>query len=112
MSRRRRNLSPPSEAKTEGLRRLRELLVTKTFAALARRLRCDEGTIRHYERGVRFPDTRMRRRMREEFGISENAWFPAGIIGADHDAYMGDEPATARKPDSVRIPSRRRGAKQ
>jgi len=70
----RRALLLPRDATNEGSRRLRELLRRHTFAALARRLLCDEGTVRRMAHGRGKPSRLLRCRGAEVYGIPEGAW--------------------------------------
>lgn len=77
----------PSTATTVGERQLRELVTRSTYGSIARRLRADESTIRHYARGRRRPDHEMRERLRDAYGIPTDAW---------DDPYV-TEPATTKR---------------
>lgn len=92
MARRRAKLSP-KDAKSEGERRLRELLRRQTFGAIARVLRCDESAVRFYARGKRKPNGEMRVRVRAKLGIQESAWDEP----PRDDAYETTEPPTRRR---------------
>lgn len=87
-----RALLSPSEATNEGSRLLRELHRKKlTFGAIARRLRCDEASVRRwaYEKGK--PNLQLRVRIREVLGIGEGTWDEPPK--AD---FYGSEPETQR----------------
>jgi hypothetical protein len=90
---RRRSKLEPSGATNEGARQLRELLVRQTFGALARRLRCDEGAVRHYAREKRKPNDGMRERIFTTFGIPYDAWDKP----PSSDLYAGADPVTTRR---------------
>lgn len=88
-----RQLLLPSEATTEGSRLLREQLRKHTAASLARRLRCDEKSVRAWAREEVKPSLVMRTKLSTVLGIREEAWDepPAS------DVYTGSEPATGRR---------------
>jgi len=89
----RRALLLPREATNEGARRLRELLRKQTFGGLARRLRCDERSVRSWAREENRPSLVMRARIAEVLGILEDAWDAAPAS----DVYEpGADPPTAR----------------
>lgn len=90
MSRRKTEL--PSDAKSEGQRLLRELAIKLSYAQIAKRLLCTEGAIRHYARGSRSPDRRIRERMKQAFGWEPNEWTRA----PRPDAYVESTPPTTR----------------
>src|SRR5688572_25601704 len=90
---RRRALLLPRDATNEGSRRLRELLRKHTYAALARRLRCDEGTVRRVARELGKPGLLLRARAYEVLGITEPSWDEA----PSSDVYAGEEPETTRR---------------
>lgn len=89
---RRRALLLPEDATNEGSRRLRKLLRRHSFAAIGRRLRCDERTVRRLAREEGKPSLLIRARGREVLGISELAWDEAPWS----DIYAGSEPPTMR----------------
>lgn len=89
----RRSLFSPREALNEGARRLRELLKKHTFKSLARRLRCDDKTIRMWANHTWKPSLVMRVRLRDTFGIPESAWDDAPCS----DVYAGEEPLTTKR---------------
>lgn len=90
---RRRALLLPHEAETEGGRLLRDLLRKRSFAALARQLRCDEGSIRAWAREEGKPGLQLRARAAELLGIPERAWdLPRSL-----DLYAGSEPETTKR---------------
>ena len=89
---RRRALMRPEDATNEGSRCVRVLLRRMTFGALARRLRCDERSIRRYAREEQKPDLIMRARAYRELAIPEDAWDEAPRT----DPYDNTEPSTRR----------------
>jgi hypothetical protein len=89
---RRRALLPPTEASSDGARRLRELLRKQSFGAIARRLRCDESAVRFYASEARKPNLVMRARIREVLEIPESSWDEAPVA----DPYATSEPPTRR----------------
>lgn len=91
MARRRSPLDPKATT-NEGTRLLRELLTRTTFGAIARRLRCDEGTVRHYAREKHKPEGEMRGRMFDVLGIPFDSWDQP----PSSDVYAVD-PATTRR---------------
>lgn len=82
----------PKKATNEGARRLRELLRKHSAGSLAKRLRCDEKSVRNWARGVK-PSRVHRWRIHEVLGIVVEAWDSAPAS----DCYTGAEPATTRK---------------
>lgn len=89
----RRRLLPPTEATTEGSRRLRHLLRRLTFAAVARRFRCDEGSVRRWAREEGKPSLQYRATGAVVFAIPEAAWDEPPLI----DVYATEAPPTARR---------------
>lgn len=69
-----RHLLRPDDAPNEGARRLRELLRTRTFGQIARKLGCDLSGVRRWAVGTWNPDRRMRERLWEEFAIAVEVW--------------------------------------
>jgi hypothetical protein len=90
---RRRALLLPRDARTEGSRRIREELRRQTFAAIARRLRCDEGTVRRLATEAGRPSLVLRARAADILGIPEHAWDEPPFAA---DVYSSGEPPTAR----------------
>lgn len=88
---RRRALLLPSDATNEGARRLRELLRRHSFGWIARKLRCDEKSVRTWAREEGKPNLQMRARIAQELGLPEVAW------DESPDAYAGAEPATTKR---------------
>lgn len=64
----------PETARTEGVRKLREALRTKTYAELARALGVDESAPRFWATEVRVPDRRMRDVIAERLAIAPDDW--------------------------------------
>lgn len=89
----RRALLLPQEATTEGVRLLRDLLRRHSFAALARRMRCDEGSVRAWAREESKPGLILRARGVDVLGISERAWDDP----RSSDLYAGSEPETTKR---------------
>lgn len=85
----------PEKATNEGSRRLRVLLRKHPFAAIARRLRCDESTIRRMARENGKPSLHIRARARDVLGISESAW-DEPCSAPSSDAYEGSDPPTTK----------------
>jgi hypothetical protein len=74
------------------------MILHTPIVRIARKLRCDEGCVRHYAREARSPEQRMRRRLRETFGWAEDVWNrPPGV-------ELTLEPATTRVPEISEIP--------
>ena len=92
MARRRADL-PVEQATNEGARRLRVLLLTQTFAQIARHLLCDEGAVRHYARMKRKPNAPLRKRARSVFDIPDDAWDDP----PSSDVYAAPDPPTTRR---------------
>lgn len=83
----------PVDATNEGSRQLRELLRKSTFGALARRLRCDERSVRWWASEKFKPARVMRARMKDVLSIPEDAWDDK----PSSDVYAGEDPATTRR---------------
>lgn len=88
----RRALLLPREATNDGARRLRELLRKQTFGGVARRLRCDERSVRSWAREENRPSLVMRARIRDVLGVLEDAWDDAPTS----DVYDAADPPTTR----------------
>lgn len=107
----RREVLLPGDATTLGERKLRELALTQTFAAIARRARVDETTVRRWTKGEAMPSPEMRGRLKDTLGIDVEWW----ATDVDDDAYVA-EPATTKRgssrpnrPDDARgVPTRPR----
>ena len=69
-----RKLLRADDAPTEGARRLREMLRTKTLAQLARKTACDLSAVRRWAVGERTPSGAFRERLHDALGIPEQAW--------------------------------------
>lgn len=82
-----------ADATSEGSRQLRELLRKQTFGSLARRLRCDERSVRWWASERFKPSRLMRARMFEVVAIPEDAW----DVPPSSDLYAGEDPATTRR---------------
>jgi transcriptional regulator with XRE-family HTH domain len=89
----RRELFLPHEAPNEGARILRELLRRQTFAAIARRLRCDESAVRAWARGTGKPSHLLRARAADVLAIPERSWDEP----RSSDLYAGSEPETTKR---------------
>ena len=90
----RRDLLDPKEATNDGSRLLRLLLKEHTAGAIARRMRCDERTIRMWAREESKPGLVLRARGRKVLDIDETAW------DEPPDTYVAGDPKTDRKPSS------------
>lgn len=64
----------PADARTRGVRLLRELLRRQTFGAVARRVGVDERAVRKWASEECRPGRIARARMAEVLGIPETAW--------------------------------------
>lgn len=88
----RRERLDPKAATNEGERQLREILLRQSYGQIARKAHVDESAIRHYARARRLPSFELRPKLKELFGIPEEAWEePASL-----DVYAR-EPATKRR---------------
>ncbi len=90
---RRRSKLEAADATSEGSRQLRSLLVRQTFGAVARRLVCDEGAVRHYARETRKPSHEMRVRIFDVLAIPYDSWDEP----PSSDLYAGADPSTTRR---------------
>lgn len=88
----RRAVLLPATATNEGSRRIRELLRKHTFGWIARKLTCDEKTVRAWAREDAKPSLIMRARAHERLAIDECAWDER----PRSDAYSTSDPATSR----------------
>lgn len=88
----RRALLLPRDATNEGSRLLRELLRRKTFGAIARRLRCDERSVRSWAREEAKPGLVLRARAGELLEIADAAWDEP----PSSDVYAAEDPATTK----------------
>lgn len=75
----------PVDAKNDGVRRLREVLLRTTQAELARRLRAVPNTLGQWVRGERSPEPAMRTRLHEVLQIPVFAWDLPNALHATHD---------------------------
>lgn len=82
-----RKLLRAIDASNEGVRRLRELLRTRSAATLARKLACDSTAIRRWAREDRMPTAEWREALERELGIPRGAW----------EEPLGAEPPTERR---------------
>lgn len=88
----RRALLLPRDATNEGSRQLRELLLRQSFGGIARRLSCDESSVRRWAREIVKPDRIMRAKIEQRLGIRAHAWDEP----LEADVYAGDDPRTSR----------------
>lgn len=85
-----RRILRPNEASNDGVRRLRELLRSKSAVTLARALACDPTAVRRWAREERAPGPEMRDAMEKYLGIPMTSWeAPPGLA-----------------PDTMRTPPR------
>lgn len=68
------HLLRPSEAPNAGARRLREILKTRTYAQIARKIACDLSGVRRWALGDWCPDRRRRMLLEEHFDIPFESW--------------------------------------
>jgi len=95
VARRAREILRPEEATNEGSRLLRVLLKKHTFGALAKRMRCDERSLRFWAREKWKPSLVLRARGEDVLGIRATAWDEA----PSSDLYAGTDPSTRRAGD-------------
>lgn len=74
------------DASNEGVRRLREILRSRSAAVVAKRLGCDSTAVRRWAREERTPTPEWRKVLDEVLGIPESSW----------ETPLGAEPPTER----------------
>lgn len=82
-----RKLLRAIDASNEGVRRLREVLRSRSAAVVARLVGCDATAIRRWAREERTPTAEWRTVLHSELGIAESAW----------EEPVGAEPPTERR---------------
>lgn len=87
----RREVLRPEDAKTLAGRKLRELALTQTYAAIAKRARADETSVRRWAKEEATPTPDMRGRLKETLGFDASWWATPN----DPDVYVTD-PATKK----------------
>lgn len=70
----RRKRGAPSEAPNEGARCIRELLLRRSAAQIARTVGCDEVGVRRWAHGDRLPSRQFRARLLDAYTIPLDAW--------------------------------------
>ena len=71
---RRRAIFDPASATSEGSRRLREILRSRSFQNVAWQLLCDEKSVRTWAQERGKPSVVLRYRLEDEFGIDAASW--------------------------------------